>query len=732
MPRQEVRKVRISCRKIISLGRPEQRDLRKTTWSNYRLAFYWAFHYIPRMRKFILVLVATLCLPTFADPRVDVLDPGILRHLDQPGRFSLATVLGADAAEASQIRANSATLGHLQLLRLNEFYSVSADRYRQIADTARADIEEVIRQSGERNVAFSSENAEVLAPDGKVPRHFDYYWFNSADAAFVLVAVINRVDKKDFYPGTCGEVRFIYRIAYTRGNTRSTMPMFLNVVYEYPQDASGRCESVARLWSDPSVEPSDTKDGALMARDLERLPLDKSRIRFKQVELNMQILRYPSELKDDFGGQAAYLFRIFQDIGGKLQPIPLENTLDVAAISADANLRAALVNQLKDVGNLAKIDDGTFVLDNTDGRLLAKRALSFTTTGRARMANKPFTAALGPNPPELARVNFATAKLIKTPAGMIERLNTTSCMGCHQSGGTAGFHMLGRGGSLSTGFNLVILPFSPHYGIERTRRRDYTSALAASGTPDTFRALPFLPMGKGKTRDFCLPARQTDFAITAPCGTGNKCVVTASNPALGIRVGECAADNPVAGHVCRTGEVTDAPMKMSLGDLYNLRALRDTINGRKISSIPRCTVPEQGVPLGRIPEKCDPDSVDGRLEFVDNLASASRKPEKMCVVQGGDQFDECARSADPPGCLENAVIKRAYLDTCSRTHYCREDYICQQLPDGVARQYKGKTRALVARRLEKLANMGVGFCVPNYFVFNMRADGHILPETRPK
>lgn len=112
------------------------------------------------------------------------------------------------------------------------------------------------------------------------------------------------------------------------------------------------------------------------------------------------------------------------------------------------------------------------------------------------------------------------------------------------------------------------------------------------------------------------------------------------------------------------------------------------------------------------------------------MKTAADMPSQMCVIQGGDAFDNCAKSCNPPECLARAKIARALLDTCSGARYCREDYICQQLPVEVSKQYTGANKTKVRDRISKLTQMGVGFCVPNYFVFNMRADGHILPEGR--
>lgn len=120
------------------------------------------------------------------------------------------------------------------------------------------------------------------------------------------------------------------------------------------------------------------------------------------------------------------------------------------------------------------------------------------------------------------------------------------------------------------------------------------------------------------------------------------------------------------------------------------------------------------------------------MKFVDSLTTSTEKPKEMCVIQGGDVFDNCAKSGNPTKCLDDAAatIARAFLDTCTSTHLCREDYICQQLPHQISKQYSGATQATVQTRVEKLQRLGIGFCVPNYFVFNMRADGHILPEGR--
>jgi hypothetical protein len=708
------------------------------------------------MRGLLLALLTLAAPLVHADPRVDLLSPDSLSLLDQPGEYSFATALGLGDAEKEFLSTHALT--GLKRMRLDAVNALSPNYYRPIQKLIRADIDEIIAQSGE-TVAYSAENAKELGrlkdkkdKDGKVPRQFDYFWLTSRDAAFPLVAVVNRIDKRDFYSSSCGEVRFIYRIAYYRKEdsieSKSTMPLFLNVVYEYVLGTDGTCTEIARLWnSDDVTKPASATS---LAEALRIGPLAKSRMKLKQIELNMQAMRYPSELKYDFGGQAIYLMRIFQDKLGTMTPIPLENTLDVAVLQnkKNATLKQALIDQIS--AGLDKIDNGTFVLNNTGGNLLATRAISFTTTGRARLSNKPFSAVFGANGEGLASIKLDGTKFVKSTLGLVERLNNSTCMGCHQTGGTAGFHLLGRAGSLNTAFNQVILPFSPHYLAERTRRSGYIQALSEGREGSTFRPPSFYPVASGAgsdgfptyrdghKREACLSAAQGDYSVGLKCAGETVCRLTAKNAAGGLNIGECVEENNVtAGNVCRKGVITSEAINTGFGDLYSLFAIRDQMNASAtFNNAGGCTVPEQGVPLGRISKKCDRETDGGKLKIIDTFSDAAHKPKELCVIQGGDVFDECAVSSNPPQCLvEKApTVARAYLDTCSASDPCREDYICQQLPVEVSLQYKDatreKTRSLVANRLKKLQAMGVGFCVPNYFVFNMRADGHILPEGR--
>ena len=96
---------------------------------------------------------------------------------------------------------------------------------------------------------------------------------------------MNRLDKKDFYGG-CGEVRFLYRLAYQDENGASSrLPFTLNLVME---NTETDCRKVAQKWV------QGESDSFVVER-----ALNMKQLRFKQLEVNAQIVRFPSGLETD-------------------------------------------------------------------------------------------------------------------------------------------------------------------------------------------------------------------------------------------------------------------------------------------------------------------------------------------------------------------------------------------------------------------------------------------------
>ena len=130
--------------------------------------------------------------------------------------------------------------------------------------------------------------------DGNVGRVIDMRWFTTDAAHFRLAGVVNRLDRKDFAEiggdKGCGEVRFIYRLAYAfkkKGKRlASRLPVDFNAVYSVAPDADGGCTGVAGRWQ-PQL------DEAVDAGWLAGGPIDPSELSFKQLELNAQVVRFP-------------------------------------------------------------------------------------------------------------------------------------------------------------------------------------------------------------------------------------------------------------------------------------------------------------------------------------------------------------------------------------------------------------------------------------------------------
>ena len=74
--------------------------------------------------------------------------------------------------------------------------------------------------------------------------------------------------------------------------------------------------------------------------------LDLNQWAFKQLELNAQIVRFPSGLETEFAGQALYLLRVYglrRRRAVRAVEVPLENTPNVQALTKNPSLRQDLV-----------------------------------------------------------------------------------------------------------------------------------------------------------------------------------------------------------------------------------------------------------------------------------------------------------------------------------------------------------------------------------------------------
>jgi len=631
---------------------------------------------------------------TQGTPVIDVQDPAVLAALERRG-FGFAGLMDEGRAET-----------------LQDLFRTSAP-YKQLAETIGADVQELRRDM--------KQNGRTLheVTDQNVGRIIDLRWLQSPLASFRLVGVVNRLDRKDFAElsgeTTCGEVRFIYRLAYRfkRGERTyaSRMPFNLNIVFAVGRSADVSCRDVAQAW----VPAADLAGVAAQTDWLVAGPLQRSRLMLKQIEVNAQVVRFPSGMETEFGGQAVYLMRIFDaqraGPGMRLAVKPLENTPDVAKLKHDTALRARLVDYVR--GNVEAIDRGVFKLPD---EFLATKALSFSTYGSARLANHPFTELLAEA--DLAGLSLERARLVRSAKGLIERLDTATCMGCHQSNSTAGFHFIGHDAKDASSFNKVKIAVSPHYYAEGFRRVAYMDAVIAGASPSAFRPLPASPSAKwtpeGPTHAAaqlgmpCVPdAAKEHFAGTWSCAA-SACQVIATNARLGIEMGQCLPrdDTQVfSGLPCLSGEIraASAPYRDTFAIKTQLHSFRKTPDFQGYN----CRPPKIGVPAGLSYRKC----TEGDKRF-DAFRGARGTPNEICGLAGGKAFDTCVATNNFAQCYQASVV-RGNRPTCGRDRFCREDFMCQALPDDIAG----------AGDVVK----DFGFCSPTYFLFQMRIDNHPDP-----
>lgn len=647
-----------------------------------------------------VALLLTAAAPASGAVLLDVREPADLAAIEAGG-WSLGDVLGAPGA------------------RTTEALAAQSPGFRTLRDTVAADVAELAVKMAKDGRPLSA------APRGEAGRVIDMGWFASPIAAFHLNGIVNRIDRRDFSAldglDDCGEVRLIYRLGYRaafgrKGEIRaSRLPVSLNVVFDVSRPPEG-CAAVAARWVPPQPVPTGAASrGWLLAG-----PLAPSTLTLRQIEINAQIVRLPSGQERGFGGQAAYLLRTFATVPGdglvELREKPLENTPDVARIREDAALKAALVSYVKD--NLPAIDAGVFRLPD---ELSAKRAVAVSTFGSARLANHPFTEALAGA--DLDGADYARLGLIRSAEALRERLDNASCAGCHQGGGTAGFHFFGTDGESATSdHNRVLQGVSPHYHADLPRRAAYAEAVVAGRVPNRFRPLSYAPpadwdgatpvhKAAGTAMACVTDTDRAAFAQGWSCGSGQTCQSIAGNAGVGLELGQCmpARNEAVtAGLACLKGEISNG--REPYLDRWKQVAQLNSFAARPTAAVYSCRPPRIGVPGGLAYRQCD--EKDRAFAHIE----AGEMPAEICGLAGGKGFDRCVDTGDFTACQEKATV-RGMRPACGRDSFCREDYICQSMPS--ARDPDG--------RLQGGSEREIGFCSPTYFLFQMRIDGHPDP-----
>lgn len=443
------------------------------------------------MNRLIALLVAIISAMSMVQaanaetPLTIVDDPAVLAELDSKG-YGFAGIFGVDGK------------GDLKTL-----YD-KAPAYHAIVETIASDVAAL------RAEMKAGGRPLYEVTDGNVGRVMDMRWLRTDAARFRLVGIVNRLDRRDFAAlqgdTSCGEVRFIYRLAYSfKKNGKvlaSRLPFNFSAIYNVAPDADGGCVGVAGRWAPQLDESVDA--GWLIGG-----PLERAALTFKQLELNAQVVRFPSGQETEFGGQAAYLMRIFGIDGGAVSEKPLENTPDTARLADDAALKARLADYVRT--NVAAIDLGVYQIPD---KFLAKKVVSWSTFGSARQANHPFAPLF--RPADFAGLDYSKRKLVRTPEALVERLDNGACQGCHQAGSTAGFHFIGLDDKTTSPLNRIEVGISPHLHADIPRRVAGCTRLRGVRNRTASARCPSRRRRHG-TRPAKLPIRRPKWRCRASC-----------------------------------------------------------------------------------------------------------------------------------------------------------------------------------------------------------------------
>ena len=111
-------------------------------------------------------------------------------------------------------------------------------------------------------------------------------------------------------------------------------------------------------------------------------------IRFKQLEVNAQIIRFPSGLETEFAGQALYLLRVYgleKSEQAMLKEVPLENSPDVQQIEQDSAHKESFLEWVNE--HILDIDNGTYLIPE---EFLATEALILLYIGDQSTCQQTF------------------------------------------------------------------------------------------------------------------------------------------------------------------------------------------------------------------------------------------------------------------------------------------------------------------------------------------------------
>jgi hypothetical protein len=260
-----------------------------------------------------------------------------------------------------------------------------------------------------------------------------------------------------------------------------------------------------------------------------------------------------------------------------------------------------------------------------------------------------------------------------------------TCNGCHQARAIEGFHLLGEERDNKARLNALAVGSSPHFNDELPWRERFLDAVADRKAISEPR--PFAERGTSTGQ------------FGAHCGLGNAgfrswtCAqgLTCMN-INGDLVGICSPARNPAGDACETARVTENADEHA-DRVVDLKTLSCDLEGKGV----KCAGSSDGFPNGMCLEQCSElgamqgNTICGGVPFGTGKLGGINH----CLFELGRPFKQCL--ADD--------YKPTQLRACDAKRPCRDDYACTRV---------------------KGAPPGIGSCMPPYFVFQGRVDGHVL------
>ena len=243
--------------------------------------------------------------------------------------------------------------------------------------------------------------------------------------------------------------------------------------------------------------------------------------------------------------------------------------------------------------------------------------------------------------------------------------------------------------------------------------------MLADDDPAPARSVPQAIERYAKCVEACLVEDAARFGDNWQCGAGTVCTALATTGKTRMALAQCLPPPDAAmysGLPCLQGEVASSAAQ-PFKDQYPLTQFAAFAEKASAADY-TCRPPRIGVPGGLAYRRCN----DNDRRFASFKPGAPLPPE-ICGLTGGKAFDICVGTGKFDECLAGAV-QRGNRASCSADHFCREDYICQEMPDFVT----GVKFNVSAQALNSLRSRKIGFCTPTYFIYQLRLDGHPNPR----